>query len=120
MKVYRLLLSPAPSAPPGSVTLSNETSSSIVIQWSAVECIHRNGDITGYSVRYGSNDITSILNISKGDSTKITLSELEPSSNYSIEVAAINSAGIGPYSSLEHAQTLGKMEPLLLTACTVL
>ena len=33
-----------------NVSLTNSTA--ITVQWSEVDCIHRNGDITGYSVRY--------------------------------------------------------------------
>ena len=46
-------LPPAPSAAPTSVSVSEDTSSSITVQWGAVDCIHHNGDITGYSVLYG-------------------------------------------------------------------
>ena len=43
---------PAPSASPDFVSIIEVTSSSITVQWEMVPCIHRNGDITGYSVRY--------------------------------------------------------------------
>ena len=43
---------PAPSTAPTPMN-KGSTSSSITVRWEAVDCIHRNGDITGYSVRYG-------------------------------------------------------------------
>ena len=46
-----MAISLAPSAPPTSVSVSEVTSSSITVQWGPVDCIHRNGDITGYTVR---------------------------------------------------------------------
>ena len=94
------LSSPAPSSPPTSVSTSDVTSSSITVQWGAVDCIHRNGDITGYSVRYGvqGSGSTQTESVSGGATTERTVSGLESSSNYSIEVAAVNSAGTGVYS----------------------
>ena len=92
---------PAPSAPPTSVSTSDETLSSITVQWGAVDCIHRNGDITGYSVRYGvqGSGSTQTESVSGGATTEATISGLTPSTNYSIEVAAVNSVGVGSYSN---------------------
>ena len=92
----------APSTAPTSVSVSEVTSSTITVQWGAVDCIHRNGDITGYSVRYrvqGSavGDRT-VEMVSGGDTTQTTISGLTPSTTYSIEVAALNSVGAGMYS----------------------
>ena len=42
----------APSAPPTTVSTSNVTNSSIIVKWGPVLCIHRNGNITGYTVQY--------------------------------------------------------------------
>ena len=91
---------PAPSAPPTSVSTSDITSSTIVLQWGPVQCIHRNGDITGYSVRYGvqGNGSTQTMSVSGGGTSGATISGLESDSTYTIEVAGENSAGIGVYS----------------------
>ena len=35
------------------------------------------------------------------------LSELTPSTTYNIEVAAVNSAGVGEFSTLQYVHTLG-------------
>ena len=101
---------PAPSAPPTSVSTSDVTSS-ITVQWGAVDCIHRNGDITGYSVRYGvqgsaEGDRTVVM--ASGDSSggMYEISGLTPSTTYTIEVAAVNSAGTGEYSDPQSAMTL--------------
>ena len=77
------------------------TSSSITVQWGAVDCIHRNGDITGYTVRYGvqGNGSTQTVSVSGGGATMTTISGLTASTEYSIEVAAVNSAGTGVYSN---------------------
>ena len=91
---------PAPSAPPTSVNTSDVTSSSITVQWGAVDCIHRNGDITGYSVRYGvqGNGSTQTESVSGGATIEATISGLTKDTSYDIELAAVNSAGVGVYS----------------------
>ena len=106
---------PAPSAPPTSVSTSDVTSSSITVQWGAVDCIHRNGDITGYSVRYGvqgsaEGDRTVVM--ASGDSSggMYEISGLTPSTTYTIEVAAVNSAGTGDYSNSFTAETDGESD----------
>ena len=107
--IYTCIFPPAPSAAPTSVDVSS-TSSSITVQWGAVNCIHRNGDITGYSVRYevqGSGS-TQTVSVSGGGATQTTISGLMPSTNYSIEVAAVNNAGIGVYSSAVISETDGE------------
>ena len=70
------------------------TSSSITVQWGAVDCIHHNGDITGYTVRYG----VQTMSVSGGGATMTTISGLSAATVYTIEVAAVNSAGTGVYS----------------------
>ena len=100
---------PAPSAAPTSVRTSSDSSSSIIVQWGIVPCIRHNGDITGYSVEYwvfGSR--TQTVNVSGGDASQTTISGLEPSSNYAIKVAAMNSAGVGLYSDSKIQLTLGR------------
>ena len=92
IKVY---ISPVPSAPPTSVRVSEVTSSSITVQWGPVDCIHRNGDITGYSVQYGSETVSVSGNSSGG---MYVISGLMPSTNYTMQVAAETNAGTGPYS----------------------
>ena len=91
-----MAIPPAPSAPPTSVSASEVTSSSITVQWGPVDCADRNGDITGYSVQYGSKTVSV-----SGDSSggMYVISGLMPSTTYSIQVAAETSAGTGPYTS---------------------
>ena len=87
------------------------TSSNITVQWGAVDCIHRNGDITGYSVRYGVQGSAvgdrTVEMVSGGDTTQTTISGLTPSTTYSIEVAAVNGAGTGVYSNAVYNLTEG-------------
>ena len=85
------------------------TSSSITVQWGAVDCIHRNGDITGYSVRYGvvGSGSTQTISVSGSSVTEATISSLMSSTTYSIQVAAVNSAGTGDFSNIMFQLTEG-------------
>ena len=100
-----MAIPPAPSAPPTSVSVSALNSTAITVQWEAVPCIDRNGDITGYSVRYGSETVSV-----SGDSSggMYVISGLMPSTTYSIQVAAETSAGTGTYSAAINQLTDGK------------
>ena len=92
---------PAPSAAPTSVSVSEVTSSSITVQWGAVDCIHRNGNITGYSVQYGvqsSGERTVDMALGNFSGGMYQISGLSAATAYTIEVAAVNSAGTGVYS----------------------
>ena len=100
-----MTIPPAPSAAPNSVSVSEVTFSSITVQWGVVPCIHRNGNIAGYIVRYGSQT----QSVSGGSVTETTISNLTPSTTYNIEVAAVNDAGTGPFSNTISIMTLGIM-----------
>ena len=100
----------APSAAPTNVDVSEVTSSSITVQWGAVPCIHRNG---GYSLQYGSETMSVSGDFSGG---MYVISNLEPSTFYSIQVAAMNDDLIGPYSTALDQLTEGKY----ITSYTVL
>ena len=101
---------PAPSAPPSSVSVSEVTSCGITVQWGPVDCIHRNGAITGYSVQYG-RETVSVSGDSSGG--MYVISGLMPSTTYSIQVAAQTSAGTGPCSTAIDQTTSSEI-------CTVL
>ena len=103
-----LYIPTVPSVPPSDVTVTDVNSSSITVQWGSVPCIHQNGVITGYSVQYrveGSGN-TETMTVNGASTTQTTISGLNPSTTYSIQVAAVNSAGTGVYSDPETAETL--------------
>ena len=105
-------LSSVPTESPPNVTVTSTTSSTIAVKWGEVPCIHQNGEITGYSVQYrvmGSGS-TQTLNVT---GSKTTISGLNPSTNYSIRVAAVNSASTGVYSDPIIEETDGRT----LTLC---
>ena len=86
--------------------MSSSTRDTITVQWEEVDCIHRNGLITGYRIRVmtsGENDrIETVDDVREG-----TISGLTPSTEYTVSVAAVNNQGIGPYSDGMMVETAG-------------
>ena len=105
----------APSAPPTSFYASDVTSSSITLHWKSLDCIHHNGDITGYSVGYRicGSEITLYMRFSGGTTINSTISGLDSGTNYSVQVAAMTNAGIGVYSSPITSLTLCKSQIMI-------
>ena len=104
-----------PSAPPLFVRISGTTVSTITVQWGAVECDHHNGEITGYSVRYrevGGGSEMSVERVGP-DQREFTLSGLSYAT-FTIQVAAVNNAGTGVYSTSLTAKTHGN--PFIFTS----
>ena len=87
-----------PSAAPISVSLVRLTSTTITLQWDVIDCIHRNGEISGYSVRvqWGSSDMIRVVTV--GSVRETTITGLHPSTEYYISMAAMNHVGTGVYS----------------------
>ena len=66
-----------------------------------MDCIEQNGDITGYLVQYGveGSRIIQGIYLSGRATTETTIFGLYCYTNYTLQVAAVNSAGIGVYSN---------------------
>ena len=64
----------------------------------------------GYSVRYGvqGSGITQTISVSGDLTTEAIMAKFASATNYSIEVAAVNRAGIGVYSSAIYIITKSK------------
>ena len=80
---------------------------SITVQWSAVDCIHHNGDILGYSVRYGlvGNESAHTFNVSE---TAANIFNLLSATKYEVDVAAVNAVGTGNFSKQIPVMTLAE------------
>ena len=64
-------------------------------------CLHRNGEITGYTVEArASGEADRTVNVNDGSAREATVSGLNPSTEYTVTVAAVNSAGSGPFSGI--------------------
>uniref|UniRef100_G3P9R9 Sidekick cell adhesion molecule 2a n=1 Tax=Gasterosteus aculeatus aculeatus TaxID=481459 RepID=G3P9R9_GASAC len=90
-----------PSAPPQTVIASGRTNQSIMIQWQPPPESHQNGPLQGYIIRYCLSGLPvdcQMKNITNPDQTSLLLEDLIIWTNYEIEVAAYNGAGLGTYS----------------------
>ena len=99
--LYNVLLSVVSSAAPTGLNVSAVTQVSITIHWELLPCQDQNGDITGHSVRYGEvdSDTSQTVSVPGGENNQTVISGLVPSTEYWIQVAAVNSAGTGDYST---------------------
>ena len=98
-KSLLLLSSTAPTRPPDGVSEGPVTANSITVQWGEVPCLDRNGEITGYTVNATLNGmVVATENVNDGSAREGTVTGLTPATAYTVTVAAVNSAGIGPFS----------------------
>ena len=68
----------------------------------------RNGEITGYTVEVTlSGMVVATENVNGGSARRGTVSGLTPSTDYFVLVAAVNSAGTGPFSGGIPIETAG-------------
>ena len=112
MSQFDSIISPAPSAPPTFVTVTNVTFFSITVKWSKVNCSYQNGNITGYLLKYGEvgSDRQQTINASRAEKSEITITDLKLATNYSIQIAAVNNAGTGMYSDVVFVKTIQHSE----------
>jgi hypothetical protein len=66
-----------------------------MVTWDAIECIERNGIITGYAVEL--NGTTVPEEVVQGEN--FTTSGLTPARSYTFRVAGINTNGTGPFTN---------------------
>ena len=90
--VVSLFLAPV-NAPEGLNSTSVE-SRSLTVVWGTVPCLDQRGPITGYKLRYN----TIVVTIDGEESRQPVLAGLTPFTSYSVQVAAVNAGGTGPFS----------------------
>ena len=77
------------------------TARSITIEWNELACLDRNGVITGYIVEARtSGTLIRTVSVNDGDAREATVSGLNPSTEYTVSLQAVNSAGSGPIRSI--------------------
>ena len=108
--IYYYFLS-VPSSRPQRVTSLTLNSTAISVSWDPVDCINQNSEITGYIVHYGpassSTRLTSEVLGTTSAGREYTAVGLAPSTNYSIQVAAVNREGnVGPFTAAIFATTV--------------
>ena len=92
-----------PRGPPKDVSLMDIDPAMLSVRYSLPEESLRNGDVTGYVVRYtrvGSNmsQTTTVNETSNGKFHTSVIPGLMAFTNYSVEVAAVNVNGTGPFN----------------------
>ena len=95
---------PAPITAPEGLTSRSVESRSLNVMWGTVLCPDPKSPITGYRLRYSNG--TSIVNTTGEGSRQHVLTGLTPFTNYSVQVAAVNDGGTGPYSTPLTVETL--------------
>ena len=86
----------APTGPPLNLSTTT-TSRNVMISWDTIECIERNGIITGYIVEFQEEGGAMIPGEVVGQN--FTVSGLTPATHYSFRVAGVNSNGTGPFTT---------------------
>ena len=97
-KSWFVLSSTAPTGAPDGVSEGPVTANSITVQWGEVPCTHQNGEITGYRVNATLSGMVVATENVDGSARRGTVSGLTPSTEYTVTVAAVNSADYGPFS----------------------
>lgn len=91
-------LEDSPSAPPQKISCSAMTSHNIQINWLPLPTKHMHGEIQGYKISY---EPANILNEYTNRETKVTsalstvIHNLQPFTNYSVQIQAFTKAGEG-------------------------
>ena len=105
-------------APVGLTSTSVERRSLSVV-WGIVLCLHQRGPITGYRLHYSNGTGTTIVNTTGEGSRQHALTGLTPFTNYTVQVAAVNDGGTGPYSTPLTVETLQDGECIVYTNAAV-
>ena len=93
---HLLLHFPAPVSPPRDFDQANL--SPLILSWRPPAIEDQNGNITGYTIRI-LDESTGEVYLIQVESTTYTNRTLKNFTNYRFQVAAMTSAGIGPYST---------------------
>ena len=94
--------STAPSDGPPSLSPDTMTANTATVHWEEVPCLHRNGEITGYTVETRTSGVTVKTDfVNNGYARAATISGLNSSTPYTVSVAAFNGAGTGPPSAVD-------------------
>ena len=109
--LHILYVNTAPAAAPRELVNTTVLSTSITVGWNPVVCIERNGEIDNYTVWFGpEGGVQSESTVQSGGidvNGTHTASGLNVSSSYNFSVAAVNSAGIGPFTPPLIVETSG-------------
>ncbi|XP_060653395.1 neogenin isoform X3 [Drosophila nasuta] len=98
--------SSTPSEPPNNVTLEVTSSSSITVHWEPPAEEDRNGQITGYKIRYRKFKDAPQVKSTPANIRYFELNALERNAEYQVKIAAMTVNGSGPFTEWYRANTL--------------
>ena len=90
--------STVPSSPPMNIMVMSAHPASLNISWEPPPEIDQNGPITDYVIRYSRVGSNVTMDETVTSRNIYTITELSPFVNYSVEIAAVNVNGTGPFS----------------------
>ena len=95
------LFSIVPSSSPSFISSNTRvTASSITVQWREIPCTDRNGEITDYRVQVVRGEMVEKTTNVPGGTREATISGLSPSTQYTVQVAAVNGAGTASFRGI--------------------
>ncbi|XP_058463855.1 neogenin isoform X2 [Malaya genurostris] len=94
-----------PSESPSNVSLEATSSTSITIRWQPPPVEERNGQITGYKIRYRKNKKPLQVETTPANVRHWELKGLERLSAYQVKIAAMTVNGSGPFTEWHHIET---------------
>lgn len=89
---------PGPSSAPAITSVSASTLTSATVLWKRLDCMYRNGLITGHILRYNSESGMPHFIDTQNATSSYQLKGLTACTRYTLRIAAENEAGIGPFS----------------------
>ncbi|XP_017078508.1 neogenin isoform X3 [Drosophila eugracilis] len=98
--------SSTPSEPPINLTLEVTSSSSITVHWEPPAEEDRNGQITGYKIRYRKYKDAPQVKSTPANIRYFELSNLDRNAEYQVKIAAMTVNGSGPFTEWNRANTL--------------
>ncbi|XP_017053924.1 neogenin isoform X3 [Drosophila ficusphila] len=98
--------SSTPSEPPNNVTLEVTSSSSITVHWEPPAEEDRNGQITGYKIRYRKFKDAPQVKSTPANIRYFELSSLDRNAEYQVKIAAMTVNGSGPFTEWYRVNTL--------------
>ena len=94
-----IITTAVPSSPPQNVTVTSVDPASLMVTWEPPPLIDQNGPIVSYAISIMSIEHRDIRNVTIVG-TELTISDLIPFVNYSVQVAASNTNGTGVFSTI--------------------
>ena len=105
---------------PAGITATNINSTAVSFSWQALKKNDTNGVLVAYAVKLVRLDTSMEIqrNISSSLQTFVATG-LKSYANYSIKIAAVNGAGVGPYSTSVVIETLQSGKFSFLWSCKI-